>query len=104
MRGWLLLTGDREVFRRSLAEAAARHLPAWEGKLTPHVLRHFCASQLYLAGMSLFAIQELLGHTWTGTTARYIKPRVLHQPGEKPQVSWSVQAPNGFRSPMADAC
>ena len=51
---------------------AERHLPAWAGKLTPHVLRHFCASQLYLAGMSLFAIQELLGHAWTGTTARYI--------------------------------
>jgi integrase len=46
-----------DVFRRSLAEAAARHLPAWEGRLTPHVLRHFCASQLYLAGMNLFAIQ-----------------------------------------------
>ena len=29
-----------EVFRRSLAEAAVRHLPAWESKLTPHVLRH----------------------------------------------------------------
>ena len=58
-----------DVFRQSLAEAAARHLPAWAGKLTPHVLRHFCASQLYLAGMSLFAIQELLGHAWTGTTA-----------------------------------
>ena len=53
-----------EVFRRSLAEAAVRHLPAWESKFTPHVLRHFCASQLYLAGMSLFAIQELLGHAW----------------------------------------
>jgi hypothetical protein len=25
-----------DVFRRSLAEAAARHLPAWESKLTPH--------------------------------------------------------------------
>ena len=59
-----------DVFRRSLAEAAGRHLPAWAGRLTPHVLRHFCASRLYLAGMSLFAIQELLGHSWTGTTAR----------------------------------
>ena len=39
-----------DVFRRSLAEAAERHLPAWAGKLTPHVLRHFCASQLYLGG------------------------------------------------------
>ena len=70
-----------EVFRRSLAEAAVRHLPAWESKLTPHVLRRFCASQLYLAGMSLFAIQELPGHAWTGTTARYINPRELHQTG-----------------------
>jgi integrase len=61
-----------DVFRRSLAEAAERHLPAWTGKLTPHVLRHFCASELYLAGMTLFAIQELLGHSWTGTTAPYV--------------------------------
>ena len=30
-----------DVFRRSLAEAATRHLPGWSGKLTPHVLRHF---------------------------------------------------------------
>ncbi len=54
----------------------------WElgrfGKLTPHVLRHFCASELYLAGMSLFAIQELLGHAWTGTTARYIHVHRTH--------------------------
>jgi integrase len=61
-----------EVFRRALAGATAEHLPAWAGKLTPHVLRHYCASQLYRAGMTLFAIQELLGHSWTGTTARYV--------------------------------
>src|SRR5690349_9180948 len=67
-----------DVFRRSLAEATARHLPARAGRLTPHVLRHFCASQLYLAGMSLFAIQELLGHAWTGTTARYIHVHGTH--------------------------
>ncbi len=83
-----------DVFRQSLAEAAARHLPAWAGRLTPHVLRHFCvictasgcvsyvssaaASQLYLAGMTLFAIQELLGHAWTGTTARYIHVHSTH--------------------------
>jgi integrase len=67
-----------DVFRRSLTEAAGRHLPAWTGKLTPHVLRHFCASQLYLAGMTLFAIQELLGHSWTGTTARYVHVHATH--------------------------
>ena len=67
-----------DVFRRSLAEAADRHLPTWSGKLTPHVLRHFCASQLYLGGMNLFAIQELLGHAWTATTARYIHVHTTH--------------------------
>src|SRR5262249_60654209 len=67
-----------DVFRQALAQAAARHLPAWAGKLTPHVLRHFCASQLYLAGVSLFAIPELLGHSWTGTTARYIHVHTTH--------------------------
>jgi len=66
------------VFRHSLAEAADRHLPSWSGKLTPHVLRHYCASQLYLSGMSLFAIQELLGHSWTGTTARYVHVHGTH--------------------------
>ena len=30
-----------DVFRQSLAGAAARHLPAWAGRLTPHVLRHY---------------------------------------------------------------
>ena len=74
-----------EVFRHSLAQAAARHLMAWAGRLTPHVLRHYCASQLYLAGMSLFAIQELLGHTWTGTTARYI-----HVHGSYVEDAWAA--------------
>ena len=67
-----------DVFRRSLAEAASRHLPVWSGKLTPHVLRHFCASQLYQSGMTLFAIQELLGHSWTGTTVRYVHVHATH--------------------------
>jgi site-specific recombinase XerD len=67
-----------EVFRRSLAHAAKLHLPTWAGRLTPHVLRHYCASQLYRGGMSLFAIQELLGHAWTGTTGRYVHVQASH--------------------------
>ncbi|MFF8604052.1 tyrosine-type recombinase/integrase [Streptomyces sp. NPDC015232] len=67
-----------EVFRNALAQAAARHLPAWAGKLTPHVLRHFCASQLYLTGMDLVAVQELLGHSWIATTMRYIHVHRTH--------------------------
>ena len=50
-----------ETLRSALAAAAAAHLPDWTERVTPHVLRHFCASQLYLGGMDLVAIQETLG-------------------------------------------
>lgn len=61
-----------DALRTGLAEAAAMYLPDWPDKLTPHVLRHFCASQLYLYGMDLVAIQETLGHAWIATTMRYV--------------------------------
>ncbi|MGW0771911.1 tyrosine-type recombinase/integrase [Streptomyces sp. NPDC002676] len=48
-------------------------MPGWVDKLTPHVLRHFCASELYLGGLDLLAIQEVLGHSWIATTMRYIQ-------------------------------
>jgi integrase/recombinase XerD len=59
---------------------------------------------LLRAGTDITVIALWLGHERAETAQIYIKPRVLHQAGEKPQVSWSAQAPNGFRSPMADAC
>jgi site-specific recombinase XerD len=67
-----------EALRAGLAEAAGRHLPGWPGKLTPHVLRHYCASQLYLSGMDLIAIQEVLGHSWIATTMRYVHVHRTH--------------------------
>lgn len=63
--------GD-DALRTGLAGAATLHLPGWAEKLTPHVLRHFCASELYLNGMDLIAIQEVLGHSWIATTMRYV--------------------------------
>ncbi|MEV2221770.1 tyrosine-type recombinase/integrase [Nocardia vinacea] len=67
-----------EVLRAGLAEAAVRHLPEWPESLTPHVLRHFCASQLYLGGMDLIAIQETLGHSWVATTMNYVHVHRTH--------------------------
>jgi integrase/recombinase XerD len=67
-----------EALRAGLAEAAARHLPEWSDSLTPHVLRHFCASQLYLGGMDLIAIQETLGHAWIATTMNYVHVHRTH--------------------------
>jgi site-specific recombinase XerD len=69
--GHCLRAGD-DALRSGLKNVAGEYLPAWHGRLTPHVLRHFCASSLYVRGMDLKAIQELLGHSWLSTTTRYI--------------------------------
>ncbi|MGA2806428.1 MAG: tyrosine-type recombinase/integrase, partial [Acidimicrobiales bacterium] len=61
-----------EALRAGLANEVARWLPAWNHRLTPHGLRHYCASALYERGMDLRAIQDLLGHEWLTTTTRYI--------------------------------
>ncbi len=63
--------GD-DALRSGLATAVSRWLPSWSGRLTPHGLRHFCASSLYACGMDLKSIQELLGHEWLSTTTGYI--------------------------------
>ncbi|MEU1073582.1 MULTISPECIES: tyrosine-type recombinase/integrase [unclassified Streptomyces] len=63
--------GD-DALRRGLGIQTQLWLPAWAGRLTPHVLRHFCASSLYIDGMDIKALQELLGHEWLATTSRYI--------------------------------
>ncbi|GAA2039355.1 hypothetical protein GCM10009839_46620 [Catenulispora yoronensis] len=61
-----------ESLRSSLTEAVEEFMPAWAGRLTPHVLRHYCASQLYQGGVDLISIQELLGHLWVTTTMKYV--------------------------------
>lgn len=61
-----------DALRSGLAGATDEHLPAWSDRLTPHMLRHYCASQLYLDGMDLISIQEMLGHAWVATTMQYV--------------------------------
>lgn len=76
--------GDRcrrvgaNALRQGLAAQTGRWLPGWAGRLTPHVLRHYCASSLYGDGMDLKALQELLGHQWLSTTSGYIHVRSDH--------------------------
>ncbi|HET7488284.1 MAG TPA: tyrosine-type recombinase/integrase [Acidimicrobiales bacterium] len=67
-----------EALRKSLARQTAQWLPAWSGRLSPHVLRHYCASSLYGGGMDLKAVQELLGHEWLSTTTGYVHVRSDH--------------------------
>ena len=61
-----------DALRTGLAGAVDRWLPNWQGRLTPHALRHYCASSLYANGVDLKAIQELLGHSWLSTTTLYV--------------------------------
>ncbi|MGX1855176.1 tyrosine-type recombinase/integrase [Streptomyces sp. NPDC055299] len=49
--------GD-DALRNGLAAAAKTHLPGWADTLTPHVLWHFCASELYLRGLDLLGIKR----------------------------------------------
>lgn len=73
-----------ESLRRGLAIQTSRFLPEWSGRLTPHGLRHHCASSLYASGMDLKALQELLGHEWLSTTTRYI-----HVSSEHIERAWA---------------
>lgn len=66
------------ALRQGLMVQTGRWLPTWSGRLTPHVLRHYCASSLYADGMDLKALQELLGHQWLATTSGYIHVRDDH--------------------------
>lgn len=60
------------VFAKALGKASEQYLPGPVKRLTPHLLRHSAASRLYGEGVSLPAIQQLLGHTWMTTTLRYV--------------------------------
>ena len=82
--------GD-DALRSGLAEATGRWLPAWCGHLSPHVLRHYCASSLYGRGMDLKAVQELLGHEWLSTTTRYVHVHSDHIDRAWEQANQRVQ-------------
>jgi site-specific recombinase XerD len=79
-----LRVGD-DALRTGLAGAVGAWLPGWSGRLSPHVLRHYCASSMYGRGMDLKAIQELLGHEWLSTTTRYI-----HVHADHVELSWAA--------------
>src|SRR5664280_1535652 len=53
------------------------------GRSSRRYARHFCASQLYLGGMDLIAIQATLGHAWIATTMNYV-----HVPGTHIEDAW----------------
>lgn len=72
------LRAGSDALRSGFTGAVAAWLPTWAGRLTPHGMRHFCASSMYERGMDLKAIQELLGHEWLSTTTGYIHVHADH--------------------------
>jgi site-specific recombinase XerD len=42
-------------------------------QVTPHQLRHTCATMLLNAGMSILGVQAILGHIYVDTTLRYAR-------------------------------
>jgi integrase len=46
-------------------------------------------TELTRRGVDIVTVAELMGHASLETTRLYTNPRVLHQVGEKPQVSRS---------------
>jgi integrase/recombinase XerC len=84
------------ALRRSLGIQVDQWLPAWSGRMTPHVLRHYCASSLYAVGMDIKAIQELLGHQWLATTSGYIHVRSEHIAHAWNSANDRVEARLGF--------
>jgi integrase/recombinase XerD len=63
--GRLSRQGAWDVLRRYAAAVGL------EGKLSPHVLRHSCATHMLDHGADIRAVQELLGHASISTTQVY---------------------------------
>ena len=68
-----LATHGRRLGMAGLRLQVERHGRAIGLKLTPHALRHTCATHLLKGGASIRHVQELLGHKRLTTTALYTR-------------------------------
>lgn len=76
-RGRVISTRTVEVLVRDLAQSAKI-----ERRVTPHLLRHSCASALAGLGTPISVIQQVCGHSSVTTTQRYV-----HLPASERRVA-----------------
>ena len=67
----VLLPDPGVINRRLTALLRAANLPG--GAITPHALRHTCATNLLRSGVPIEVVSDALGHTSIDTTRRYVK-------------------------------
>jgi len=60
---------------QNLARAHAK-AAGLDSRVTPHTLRHGCATHLLERGASISVVQKLLGHSQVATTALYAQVSV----------------------------
>jgi site-specific recombinase XerD len=64
----------RTVTRLVQRVARAAGVTSWS-RLSPHSLRHTCATRMLDAGVGIDVVQDILGHASTSTTRRYDRAR-----------------------------
>jgi len=75
-------------------------------RVTPHVFRHTCATELLDEGFTIREVQAFLGHAWLNTTSIYLhvrpetlmaktRARLNPDPGPKPLKVRARQNPSG---------
>ncbi|MHB2018555.1 MAG: tyrosine-type recombinase/integrase [Candidatus Xenobia bacterium] len=75
----VFLTWRGEAFCRQVLAVRVLHLGLTAGlaqRVTPHLLRHSCATHMLRHGASLRHLQVMLGHATPATTQRYTKVEI----------------------------
>ena len=88
--GRLSRQGAWDVLRRYARQVGL------EGKLSPHVLRHSCATHMLDHGADIRAVQELLGHASISTTQVYTKVS-----SERLVAAYRAAHPRAVRGPAS---